>query len=567
MGWLVDLIVYFFRLGTSDGWNDWIGKRINGYYDFLTCDPPKSYPVLEKWALTRILVLPLIRVLAKILMPFTAIKAIAVTSMLVFSASSIVAVDYFFHQDKKPQERLVVVNENPIDYLPRTNFEEGSKIVNAEGTGTAQGRLPFWVFPRDPKYISSAHLFDENNPDHWERLYEQVMPYDDSGYDPVENPYFIQRAWEFQEKIAKLEGPMDVWSILRGMRDYSRALWKKDLPETSQEVSEALGDLDRNQVESPNGELINEMNSFPRGICLSAFLSANSSYELRTYRKQVMEIARSEFPDLIVVADGKLHMYAQSDMYISQGMLENILDSFYLVVIICALWIKIKNWLSWRERNGYTLSAPLTGLAMAIPFLFAFSIIMHIMVIFRIPLDQAMGCATALGINAAIDFDVYFVADYHDALLRGKTAEEALRFALKDKGRLIFIDKIVNTACFVPLMIVLLAQFLPIVRLGQILVLMMITCGIGALVIMPAVLPLCIVRVVRIVATVRIDQIPLPQSLERILSAVEIIRLKASIIMCLLAEKFVVYGKWQGKKEVYDNFWFCRNFYCRPRFT
>jgi predicted RND superfamily exporter protein len=128
---------------------------------------------------------------------------------------------------------------------------------------------------------------------------------------------------------------------------------------------------------------------------------------------------------------------------------------------------------------------------MNVPFLFAISAITSVMVIFRVPLDQATACISALAINAAADFGLYLVYEYQNKLIQGWDKRQALQYALLNRGDVIVVDIVLNAICFAPLM---LSSFLPVVRLGWIMVVMLFACGFGALVLMPALLPWAVVR-------------------------------------------------------------------------
>lgn len=142
-------------------------------------------------------------------------------------------------------------------------------------------------------------------------------------------------------------------------------------------------------------------------------------------------------------------------------------------------------------RGGVNcLSAWRTGLAMNMPFLFASAAIVLVMVVLRVPLDQATACITALAINAAIDFGLYLTADYQSAILAGSDLRGALQASLLERGKIVVVDIVLNGLCFLPLVT---SSFVPVARLGWVMIVMLIACGFGALVILPALLPWCVV--------------------------------------------------------------------------
>jgi len=120
--------------------------------------------------------------------------------------------------------------------------------------------------------------------------------------------------------------------------------------------------------------------------------------------------------------------------------------------------------------------------------LVASAFIALVMVALRVPLDQATACITALAVNAAIDFSLYMVADYQTALLSGGSLRQSLHYALPVKGKIIVIDILLNCICFAPLMA---SRFIPVARMGWIMIVMLLACGFGSLLLLPALLPAC----------------------------------------------------------------------------
>jgi predicted RND superfamily exporter protein len=130
-----------------------------------------------------------------------------------------------------------------------------------------------------------------------------------------------------------------------------------------------------------------------------------------------------------------------------------------------------------------------TGLVVNMPFVFASAAIVLVMIVLRVPLDQATACITALAINAAVDFSLYLAADFQTAILEGREVRDGIHFALAERGKVIVMDIALNSLCFVPLIT---STFQPVMRLGWIMIVMLVACGFGALVIMPSLLPWCV---------------------------------------------------------------------------
>ncbi|NJM44181.1 MAG: hypothetical protein HC858_09770 [Brachymonas sp.] len=355
-------------------------------------------------------------------------------------------------------DKWILVQERPIDYLPNTIVDRGRALLNQEG-GAGFGRLSYLVLPQQATLKAT-------------------------------DPGFIARTYAFEQRIAQLEGAMPVRSILDKLTQVSQRSPDvlKPLPATQQQAHELL-QMMRWDLENP--KLAPNFWSDEGYVIFAAHASDNSRH-LREFADAVMHVAASEFPDLKVLPFGRLHTYHQTDEYISQGKPINVLTSFPLVVLICAAWLAWVNVKAKRQGAHQVLHPLLTALAISLPFVFAYSLIVLLMAVFRIPLDQATACATALGINAAIDFDIYVVDDFQQGLHRGDSPDAALQQALAERGRVTLIDAKLNAICFSFLM---LSPFLPIQRLGLVMIVLLIACAFGALVLMTGVLRACVRQV------------------------------------------------------------------------
>ena len=365
------------------------------------------------------------------------------------------------HDVRHPEQPWVVVRERPIDYLPHTIVDRGRAILNREGAA-GFGTLHFLVLPaRDPSATTASVS--------------------------AKDPTFIARVAALQAQVAQVPGAMAAHSILDKLGEVSQRDPEQPtfLPVTAQQAHERL-QLIRWDLDSPN--LAPHFWS-DEGYVLFVAHAADDSGSLRQFADNVMAVARQDYPDLTVLPFGRLHTYHQTDAYISQGKPLNVLTSFPLVVLVCGLW------LVWQRRTqaqaeAYTLAPWRTALAISVPFVFAYAVIVVVMAVFGIPLDQATACATALGINAAIDFDIYVVDDFMQALHARRSPDEALAHALRDRGHVTLVDAKLNAICFSFLMA---SAFVPIQRLGVLMVVMLLACAFGALFLMTGVLRSCAV--------------------------------------------------------------------------
>lgn len=379
--------------------------------------------------------------------------SLSVTGLALAGAAVVVV------HDLRSAQPWIAVQERPIDYLPDTIVDRGRAVLNRPG-GAGFARLSFLVLPAQPRASEVA----------------------------MDDPAFLASARALQLRMQALPGAMPVHAILDKLSQMSLRSpdIQRPLPQSAQQAHELL-QLIRWDLENPR---LAPYFWSDEGLVLFAAHAADNSRELRLFAEQVMDLAR-DFPELRVLPFGRLHTYHQTDAYISQGKPLNVLSSFPLVVGVCFAW------LAWRQRRrpGHPASRrqrlhPLwTALAISLPFVFAYALIVMLMAALSLPLDQATACATALGINAAIDFDIYLVDDFLQALRRGATPDEALQEALAERGHVTLVDALLNGICFSFLM---LSPFLPIQRLGLLMVVMLAACAFGALLLMAGVLRACV---------------------------------------------------------------------------
>jgi len=370
------------------------------------------------------------------------------------------ALGIVWHDVGHPANAWIKVQERPIDYLPNTIVDRARVLLNRPG-GAGFARLSYLVLPRQPQPGQAA----------------------------IEDPAFLAQAFEFQQRVAALPGAMPVRSVLDKLAQLAERSpdVHAALPHNRAQAHELLQmirwDLDDDKLA---GYFWSD-----QGLVLYAAHAADNSHDLRDFADATMALAEHDFPGLQVLPFGRLHTYHQTDQYISQGKPLNVLTSFPLVLGVCLIW------LGWRQAGrrtarvaGARTLAPLrSALAISLPFVFAYSLVVMMMAFCQIPLDQATACATALGINAAIDFDIYVVDDFASRLGQGDSPDAALHYALHERGRVTLIDAQLNAVCF---SFLLCSPFLPIQRLGLMMMVLLFACAFGALFLMTGVLRSCV---------------------------------------------------------------------------
>lgn len=296
------------------------------------------------------------------------------------------------------------------------------------------------------------------------------------------DPHFLARAWELQAALKNIPGARETTSILSTLHQIARESFKKPFPQTAEEVEAAFF-----LIESRLAPAVQRQLYFPGGVRIAVSSSGtDDSIESGRFSRAVLTMTARDFPDLKVNTFNKNSLFPQVDKYVRQGKVANVFSSQLGIAFICGMLI----W--WRNRRlGTVRLSPLWGgLVMSLPLFFATAVMGLVMWALEIALDMSTASINALAINAATDFSLYLAMTYQEAL-QTASPKEALQKALGQEGKIIVADCLLNSLCFLPLVT---SHFLPVRQLGWMMGVMLVTCAVGTLVFMAALLPRCVVR-------------------------------------------------------------------------
>ncbi|MEA2113253.1 MAG: MMPL family transporter [Patescibacteria group bacterium] len=293
----------------------------------------------------------------------------------------------------------------------------------------------------------------------------------------IHDPEFIKEVWSYQKRLKEEGRAREVSSVIGAIAKIAQESYGKSFPETSAELNSAFF-----LIESNLSPLIQRQLWYEKGIRVSASAKMEGSEGMGIFVERALELAQ-KYPQLKVSSFGKLAQYPRIDWYIRMGKPKNLFSSQWVVILFCAgmIWWKRKRMFGCQYQCHGRLSPFWGGQVMSIPLIFSSAMMGLVMIFWGIPLDIATAAITALAINASIDFSIYFVDAYQEALVNSEPIE-AVRAAMVSKGRMIIKDMILNIVCFFPLCI---SQFQPVKNLGWIMGVMLVFCCIGSLVVMP----------------------------------------------------------------------------------
>jgi predicted RND superfamily exporter protein len=290
-------------------------------------------------------------------------------------------------------------------------------------------------------------------------------------------PSFLNAAWSFSRQIrGEQTGVREVGSVLSALDRISAESFPGRSREAGIVASRSEAAAYFTYITSGiDPKVLDEIYSENAYRLTVSFPAEGSSYTRRL--QEGVETIAKEYPDLSVTFGGRMALYPSVDRYLEESQLWNFLSGDLVIILGLTLFF----WIGRRSLRTTALHPLRAGICLALPFTVSSATIMLVMAFCRVPLDMATAAIGAICLNASIDFSLYLLLAYERALGRcGKAA--AGTQAVTREGKVVLTDALVNTVCFLPLVGSL---FLPIERLGLLVVAMLWASACSAIFLMP----------------------------------------------------------------------------------
>ncbi|MCX5886360.1 MAG: hypothetical protein NT096_10700 [Proteobacteria bacterium] len=224
-------------------------------------------------------------------------------------------------------------------------------------------------------------------------------------------------------------------------------------------------------------------------VMMAATDSDNTAMGYLRFSGMLLEEGKP-FDRLSVKIASKNTQAGYANKIIADGTVMNSIYSQIMIAVICMIWLEIHN----RKRKGVWKLCPYrTGVIMAVPFIFSTANVFLLMMAMDIPLDAASATIGNISISVAVDLPIFFIAVFQQLIISGEDFSSALGHEkMQNEGSKILADFAINTPAFIPL---LFSAFLSIAYVGFLMVMVMISCTIGTLFLMPPMLRWAVVRV------------------------------------------------------------------------
>jgi predicted RND superfamily exporter protein len=331
----------------------------------------------------------------------------------------------------------IPIGGNPIEYIKGTNVWKATRYLS-DLSRPGSTLFDFWIEPADDYQLSSKEVILDSK--------------------------FSGQVWGLIQDVERVESVRSVSSILHSVARISEQSFKMDFPNDNQLLFAAFEIYISGSIDS---EVRDQVYDSHKGYRVVVSTASDFVGDWERICESIIAL-EDKYPGLKISGFGNTSLYARVAHYITSGAIWNILGDSINIFVLYGMFTAIafrKFWLSIRM-----------GLAATVPFVFAAECLVVIMIIFEIPLDISTALIAPCAVAAAIDFSIYILEKYQ------KSESKDLRVILLEEGPVVLADCVSNQALFAPL---LTSGFVPVQRLGWMLVGMLFFSAIGALVIMP----------------------------------------------------------------------------------
>jgi predicted RND superfamily exporter protein len=284
----------------------------------------------------------------------------------------------------------------------------------------------------------------------------------------IKEPRVLLAMDALETRLSEMPDVGSTTSIARVLRQMSRALHDpgepgyNSIPDTRNAVAQYF------ELYSMSGDPddFEKMVDFPyEHAMLTARLKTSSTQRMEAILNQVEQIVEKD-PDVLLVGGFATILTQMADAIVNGQILSLILAILAVGILLMLLFRSVT-----------------AGLISAIPLALSMAMLFGLMGIFRIELNAATAMLSSIMIGVGVDYTIHFLWRYRDERSRGKDAEGAVKTTLTTTGRGIVFNALSVVIGFAVLMA---SGFMPVRFFGFLVVVSILSCLIGALILIPS---------------------------------------------------------------------------------
>lgn len=322
--------------------------------------------------------------------------------------------------------KYITVDSNPVNfYGPDSDIVKMSKLINSEFGGA--------------QIISIIAEGDLNNPD------------------------VVKKIDELEEKIGKLKNVGNTMSIARVLRSITAVGGGKAyLPKTYGRLQQYYTGIMMNDPASVSGLM-----TFDRHKAqIMVQITSESNSAIKSVKKDIDRLIDGD--SLFPFSGGSASIFTELIDKVVSGQIFTLIASLFIITLLVMFFFR-------SFAAGLISFIPL---AVALVFLFGF------MGYAGVTLDISTAMLSSIMIGVGVDYTIHFLWKYRDERSSGKSSEESVITSLKMVGRGVVFNAL---SVVIGFSVLILSSFEPIKFFGYLIALSILTCMIGALIILPAI--------------------------------------------------------------------------------
>lgn len=198
-------------------------------------------------------------------------------------------------------------------------------------------------------------------------------------------------------------------------------------------------------------------------------VATNTLIKMKKYTMDYFDAAYMEKNGLNMTITGSSNMYMVSNKLITDGQIWNIITSLIAVGII----------------NFLSFGSLLFTLISLVPLIVSILINFGLMGFLGIPLNVGTSMVAAVAIGTGVDYAIHFIVKFKQEMEETKNIDASIKAAIMQRGRSIFYNVSAIMAGF---LVLAMSKFILLMQFGVLVAFTMMTTGLGAVIIVPALL-------------------------------------------------------------------------------
>lgn len=239
---------------------------------------------------------------------------------------------------------------------------------------------------------------------------------------------------------------------------------RKEIPKSIEEIEQLWFLIDGNET---LGRLVSE--DVSEGIIISKFKSPDNEAKKKFSNYMDTFIKANSTKDCKIEITGMPFVDVTMDQSLIRSQIGSILIALVFVMLIV----------------GSILRSWLSGLLVSLPIIAAISILFGFMGLTGISLNIATVLVASVALGIGIDYSIHFISHYNDSMKSTGMLKTAVENTLKNSGKAIIINVVSVATGF---LVLVFSEMVPLQYFGLLIALCMISSGLGALTLLPAVL-------------------------------------------------------------------------------